>query len=580
MTRSLFTLILLLLTVGLCAQQTRSERVVHFEKDRAELTSAARTLLDTWLQECPLDGEYRFKLHGHTDSDGSLSYNQELSAARSRAVQEHLEQQGVPSEAIELSCRGEVDPVRSNADAAGMAMNRRVEVTFERRYFQSMDDLRAALTDGTRQRFTIDPSVENTLVGKAGVRLRLPASAFMDAQGRMVSGPVTVELTEALGHLAMVGHQLATRSGDRILETGGMLKVTAQGADGVDLRLRADRPMEVSVPTDVPMTDMELFLSPNGANWTTTSRPLTVVASWVEPRRPTVAWAGERVPIYTEDQRGKPVKPAPPGRPTPPIAPRRESYPARHTWWSFWKPGRAEAEAEARYGAAMAEHGRRVERYERKLVLFEQEQASYPERSARYEERMQDWDRSKAEELARWRSTVQAPMIERNRQRAGARWTEYEARMEQWTAQRDSSYREYVLRSDSAGTADMGGLRAYLFTTSTLGWINCDRFYDVPEREKHQVVAKGRSPRDTEAYLVFTDIRSLLRMERSVGGSWISPRVPKAQPAMLFAYTVIDGRPHLCLRPVGPDASTQLEFVPSSFAEIGEVLKGFSGSAV
>jgi outer membrane protein OmpA-like peptidoglycan-associated protein len=65
---------------------------------------------------------------GHTDSTGSETYNMGLSQRRSNAARNFLVSQGVPSHRIRTEGRGELEPVASNATAAGQAQNRRVEV--------------------------------------------------------------------------------------------------------------------------------------------------------------------------------------------------------------------------------------------------------------------------------------------------------------------------------------------------------------------------------------------------------------------------------------------------------------------
>lgn len=576
MPRSHFTLLLLFLAFGLHAGHTHHERLVHFEKDKAELTPAAQAALDQLLKDCPLSGEFQFTLNGHTDSDGSSSYNRNLSAARSQAVLAYLVQRGVPQEAIRIAHSGETDPIRSNADEQGMAMNRRVAVTFDRRYYKDLDELRADLTAGTTQQFTIDPRIANTVQGTAGVRLDLPAEAFVDADGRTVSGPVTVELTEALGHLAMIGHQLATRSGDRMLETGGMLKVSATDAAGRDLRLRGDRPMDVTVPTDVLQPGMELFLSNDGRDWATTNRPLTVVDAWTEPARPILRSVGRMLPTYREDQRGKPMKPTPPGLASAPREPRRESYPPRKGFLSFLRPGLAEAQADQRYRAAMVQYEKRKLAHDRKVAAYEEELRTYPARLRAYDDRMMVWKEKKQAEFNAWDTVVYRPAALAQADLLGVQQQQIDSITEVWRAQRDSSYQRYLESADRTGTGDMGGLQAYMFATTELGWINCDRFYDVPEREKHQVVVDARTKDDAAVYLVFDRIFALMPMERQPSGRWISQRVARNEPAVLFAYAVIDGRPHVSHQKVVKGEQPPLTFEPSSFAEIGKILRGFS----
>ena len=65
---------------------------------------------------------------GHTDSQGSDSYNQGLSERRARAAAMYLAGQGVASARLRTMGLGETEPKASNDSEAGMQQNRRVEV--------------------------------------------------------------------------------------------------------------------------------------------------------------------------------------------------------------------------------------------------------------------------------------------------------------------------------------------------------------------------------------------------------------------------------------------------------------------
>jgi outer membrane protein OmpA-like peptidoglycan-associated protein len=66
---------------------------------------------------------------GHTDSDGTAAFNQDLSARRAQAVSSVLIQSGVSANRIRSIGRGEDAPIASNLTAEGKRQNRRVEIT-------------------------------------------------------------------------------------------------------------------------------------------------------------------------------------------------------------------------------------------------------------------------------------------------------------------------------------------------------------------------------------------------------------------------------------------------------------------
>jgi OOP family OmpA-OmpF porin len=65
---------------------------------------------------------------GHTDSIGPADYNQGLSERRAMAVSEYMVSQGVDGSIIDVSGKGETEPVASNDTSEGQALNRRVDI--------------------------------------------------------------------------------------------------------------------------------------------------------------------------------------------------------------------------------------------------------------------------------------------------------------------------------------------------------------------------------------------------------------------------------------------------------------------
>jgi len=68
---------------------------------------------------------------GHTDSDGSDSYNQTLSQNRAASVAHYLASKNVASNRLRAAGYGESYPIASNSTATGKAQNRRVELRIE-----------------------------------------------------------------------------------------------------------------------------------------------------------------------------------------------------------------------------------------------------------------------------------------------------------------------------------------------------------------------------------------------------------------------------------------------------------------
>jgi outer membrane protein OmpA-like peptidoglycan-associated protein len=73
----------------------------------------------------------RIRIFGYTDTVGGKTYNEELSLRRADAVKRVLVGRGVQEKQITALGMGEVDPVASNATAAGRKKNRRVVLNID-----------------------------------------------------------------------------------------------------------------------------------------------------------------------------------------------------------------------------------------------------------------------------------------------------------------------------------------------------------------------------------------------------------------------------------------------------------------
>lgn len=102
---------------------------VLFDYNRAELKPGGLRNVQKLADFLNSDPQSQVIVEGYTDSTGSDAYNQDLSERRAEAVRAALVRMGVDPRRVAVQGYGEQYPVASNADSAGRAMNRRVEVT-------------------------------------------------------------------------------------------------------------------------------------------------------------------------------------------------------------------------------------------------------------------------------------------------------------------------------------------------------------------------------------------------------------------------------------------------------------------
>ena len=71
----------------------------------------------------------KIRVEGHTDSQGSSSYNLDLSQSRADSVRLYLIEQGIAGDRMRARGFGEEQPIDSNETADGRAANRREPTT-------------------------------------------------------------------------------------------------------------------------------------------------------------------------------------------------------------------------------------------------------------------------------------------------------------------------------------------------------------------------------------------------------------------------------------------------------------------
>lgn len=101
---------------------------VKFKYDSAELMPIAKDILDGVAKDLIFDTQKNdIEVQGHASSEGTDSYNMQLSLRRSHAVVEYLKSKGVSNRLIPKGY-GERRPIADNSTEAGRSENRRVEL--------------------------------------------------------------------------------------------------------------------------------------------------------------------------------------------------------------------------------------------------------------------------------------------------------------------------------------------------------------------------------------------------------------------------------------------------------------------
>jgi OmpA family len=287
MKRLLFFLLGGPLSITAIFGQNTAPKSVFFDTDKAVLRPQSQTILREMADSARKMAQYTLYLQGHTDADGSDAHNQSLSERRTDAVRKYLINQGIAAEKITISALGKSKPVAENNSDDSKQRNRRVDISFD---FANASMANKAVGNKpspfekgknchimrlykelslTPQTFTIKSNKDTIIKGESGTQLHFPSGAFA---GIADGTPVEIKLKECYDYASILAEHLTTKSGDKLLQTGGMIYVQAT-ANGKELTLQ--RPMDIQFSSaESKLKGMQLFtgerkMENNGAmDWT------------------------------------------------------------------------------------------------------------------------------------------------------------------------------------------------------------------------------------------------------------------------------------------------------------------------
>ncbi|WP_233800258.1 OmpA family protein [Paraburkholderia sp. HP33-1] len=101
---------------------------VTFDTSSYAIKPSFAPVLDQLAQTLQQNPEVVVSVVGHTDSTGSLQYNQTLSVNRAESVTGYLTQRGIAPQRLSATGMGPNQPIADNNTEAGRAANRRVEI--------------------------------------------------------------------------------------------------------------------------------------------------------------------------------------------------------------------------------------------------------------------------------------------------------------------------------------------------------------------------------------------------------------------------------------------------------------------
>ncbi|MDO8397090.1 MAG: OmpA family protein [Bradyrhizobium sp.] len=100
---------------------------IRFESGRATIDPDSAALLDRLVETAMRCSTVNIEIAGHTDADGEVAFNQDLSEKRAQAVTDYLVKAGLPASRFTPVGYGSTRPLAGNDTDEGKAQNRRID---------------------------------------------------------------------------------------------------------------------------------------------------------------------------------------------------------------------------------------------------------------------------------------------------------------------------------------------------------------------------------------------------------------------------------------------------------------------
>ncbi|MEL6660372.1 MAG: OmpA family protein [Bacteroidota bacterium] len=577
----LLSLLLSICCLQLSAQNTENlEVAVYFETASAQLTPSAQTALQELSDQILGMGDYHLELAAHTDSRGTNRYNDRLARDRARSVERFLKEQGITTDNMETLALGESQAGDDTDNEQLQQTNRRVDVLIQGWYWQGVGNLQDSLANPLVQQYTVDPSKDQLIEGEKGGQFYISANSFVTLDGEAVNSPVDIELTECYSLGDMISLGLTTTAQERILESGGMLRLTAS-SNGQPLQLKDGRSIGAAVPTPEFQQDMSLFYGQShGENegeldWVNTQDPVQSQMPQLRlaqrPLRPVWTYYGQlylSTPDYSKDPR-RPKEPT--GR--KPLRPRTPNYdkiiyrPTGLQKVFMSKTEKAARTAELR--------DKKQADYEEGIKRFEERTAAYHAARQKYEEDLAAYQLLLREEIDERGFLASGPEYEQNKAKADADFEQatIQYRVDSTRYEKYKAYKmeQYEQQLEAFGSIDAKALGTYFFNLNQMGWANIDKFFK--ETETTRILAQETEVQTGEKAMVFLMIPErniILRMAPSDDGQFALNQIPVGEKAKVIALKVENQKAYFATQEaiITDDLILALDYRPGRLRDI------------
>lgn len=441
----------------------------------------------------------------------------------------------------------------------------------ERKYIP-MNEVKDVMTNlkPLKTTFEISANEESVIQGDEGTVIYIPANSFEFADGTKPKGKIKIELKECYTNASIIGQGLHTNSQGSILASGGMIYIAAK-SDGKNLEIKDGSALQIGFPKSDSKNEMDLFYSVKAPNGLTTwipdykmfelDQPIISEVSnedAVTPLKYPIEITDDMYDFYIECSGGNSA-----------------SLDAiiSGTNTNMWDYLNDQKNSQVKFAEEFYRNNYRffinfhIDQNGKmfNFRLADKDDGYYDENPPRYSEKavqlyidylkkLPPFEVSSFTDGIRpgWDYSVGVSAYN------GINWQKFKEK-----------FRSKFQKSRNDASIKINGfeLDNYVFAVTKLGWINCDRFLDIPDDQKTDFIVNSTEKSEQKIRLIFENNRG----ERTImngetkKGETIFKNVPIGQQITVLGIGLKNGTPTLAKSKTRISKST---FTLSNFKEV------------
>jgi len=424
--------------------------------------------------------------------------------------------------------------------------------------------------DKQPQLFYIQAKRDTTIICIEGTTIKIKANSFKsESTGKEISGIVQIAVKEYYKLSDMLLNNLSTTSGDRIIETGGMIHIAAM-AENENCIIKPGREIEIGFPYSEKKDDMVLFngeRTNDGIDWKL-SKATDIVAT-----------ARMEIAIMTEPEAYFIVEEMPdfPGG-----SAELKKYIEQNTRYPF-SALKDKIEGTVSVSCVIDRTGFVTDISISKGINSALDKAAYYLVS-----NMPKWkpgrQGGKSVSVAYTISVPFSATWEKLTQEEKNQAKIFEKEIENEKVVYKKTYRNYKEKfEDKVNDENLNSIRVsdinrYLLSASQFGWINCDRFSN-DNRDKTDFFVQPNEPNSTNIQLVFHSLKAIIPGQRQSNGFKFI-KVPIGEKVTIIAFKTVNDKIFLAVHEteITDKEVTDLNFRPVTMELLREEMEKLNKS--